>query len=99
MQQAEKCPKFKNILSLRTYRGRGKAKNLRFWWLYKDHGKIFPQLFYHCNIVFSVVHVQVSVLNIFYFLLGHPNKMFRFPSPSTSKGWVGRSDKKKIIKK
>ena len=28
--------------------------------------------------------------------LGHPNKMFRFPSPSTSKGWVGRSDKKKL---
>ena len=31
--------------------------------------------------------------------LGHPNKMFRFPSPSTRKvGSVGRSDKKKIKK-
>ena len=25
--------------------------------------------------------------------LGNPNKMFRFPSPSTSKGWVGRWEK------
>ena len=27
--------------------------------------------------------------------LGHPNKMFRFPSPSLSWRWVGRSGKKK----
>ena len=26
---------------------------------------------------------------------GHPHKMFRFPSPSLSWGWVGRSGKKK----
>ena len=32
--------------------------------------------------------------------LGHPNKMFRFPSPSTRKvGSVGQLDAKKIIKK
>ena len=33
---------------------------------------------------------------LFKFLLGHPNKMFRFPSPSLSWRWVGRSGKKKM---
>ena len=33
-----------------------------------------------------------------YTFLGHPHKMFRFPSPSLSWRWVGRSGKKKIKK-
>ena len=33
--------------------------------------------------------------NTVYFWLGHPNLMFRFPSPSLSWGWVGRSGRKK----
>ena len=36
------------------------------------------------------------------FQFGHLNKMFRFPSPSTSKGWVGRmknNNNQKIISK
>ena len=34
-------------------------------------------------------------LNRFVWRLGHPHKMFRFPSLSLSLKWVGRSGKKK----
>ena len=40
-----------------------------------------------CNVVF-VPHFAMAVL-------GHPHKMFHFPSPSLSWGWVGRSGKEK----
>ena len=40
------------------------------------------------------ITIQISVFqNLF---LGHPNNMFRFPSPSDSNGLVGRSEKKKL---
>ena len=44
--------------------------------------------------MFSVMHSsETTELS----LLGHPHKMFRFrPSPSDSKGLVGRSEKKKL---
>ena len=36
-----------------------------------------------------------SEKNVFEAHLGHPNKMFRFPSPRLLGWWVGRSGKKK----
>ena len=45
---------------------------------------------------FNIITVFIGTLKILTFTLGHPNKMFRFPSPSDSKRLVGRSEKKKI---
>ena len=36
--EAEKCPKFKNVLRLRTYPRLRKDEELLFWILYKNHG-------------------------------------------------------------
>ena len=36
-----------------------------------------------------------NVTQSYEFLLGHPNKIFHFPSPSLSWRWVGRSGQKK----
>ena len=45
------------------------------------------------------IRIQIKSLTKFSivneFLLGHPNKMFLFLSPSLSWRWVGRSGKKK----
>ena len=42
------------------------------------------------------VRMKLQLKNKPYSPLGHPNKMFRFPSPSDSKGLAGRSEKKKL---
>ena len=59
----------------------------------------FTQLAGHLNNAFEVLMISSPILsniNIsLRFLLGHPKKMFRFPSPSLSWRWVGRSGKKK----
>ena len=54
----------------------------------------------HCGLgmQYCAMH-NATIHKTTFFELGHPNKMFHFPSPSTRKvESVGRSDKKKVKK-
>ena len=65
----EDAPKLKNML--RTNVRLSKDEELLFYILYKIMEIIsFSAIFFQCSIAYSVEHVK-----------GHPNKLFRFPSP------------------
>ncbi len=51
---------------------------------------------YEISKLLSVLNISIGKgLASVFILLGHPNKMFRFPSPRLLWWWVGRSGKKK----